>query len=187
LKKQGEKFSVSSINKIFLFCIFVFFLFLGIGEFADASSLGAILAGVGLRNFLPDERLAGIENEIKAVCYGLFAPIFFVSAGLSVDISFLKSNFLVILLIVVVSALAKYVGSIISAKKELGFKQSILLGTGLLVRFSTSIVIIKILFENNLIGEDLYSTIIATSIVFTVMIPLIFSALINRWKNEIIT
>jgi Kef-type K+ transport system membrane component KefB len=59
-----------------LLAIAILFIFLGIGEYAEATALGAILAGVGLKTFIPDERLKIIENEIKAVCYGLFAPIF---------------------------------------------------------------------------------------------------------------
>lgn len=186
LKKEGDKFKLFGIEKIFLFSIFVFFLFLGIGEFSEASSLGAILAGVGLKTFLPKERLSGIEDEIKAVCYGFFAPLFFLSAGLSMDVSFLGKNLPLVLLIVLISSLAKYLGSFISAHRELGGKQSILLGTGLLVRFSTSIVIITILFNNDLISENLYSAIMATSIIFTIITPLIFSQLVHRWKNLII-
>jgi Kef-type K+ transport system membrane component KefB len=60
-----------------------------------------------------------------------------------------------------------------------------LLGIGLSVRFSTSIIIIKILFESNLIGSELYSIIIASSIVFNFIIPILFSNLIAKWKNKI--
>lgn len=186
LKKQGNKFSVSSIEKLFLFCIFIFFLFLGIGGYAEAASLGAILAGVGLKTFLPKERLKGIENEIRAVCYGFFAPIFFLSAGLSMDMKYLINYYPAVIVVALISALAKYLGSIAAAEKELGLKRSILLGTGLLVRFSTSIVVIKILFENELINEELYSVIMATSIIFTILIPVVFSYLINKWKNELV-
>ena len=83
---------------------------------------------------------------------------------------------------VVVSKGAKLLGSYIIGRKELGSKQSILLGIGLSVRFSTSIVIIKILFENEMIGSDLYSIIVASSIVFKFIIPVLFANLIVKWK-----
>ena len=85
-------------------------------------------------------------------------------------------------MVVAVSNGAKLLGSYIAAKNELGTKQSILLGIGLSVRFSTSIIIIKILFDNGLVGADLYSVIIASSIVFKFIVPVLFSNLIVRWK-----
>ncbi len=181
LKKQGHKFNFVKIESLFLFVIAILFLFLGIGAYSEATALGAILAGIGLRTFIPNERLNAIESEIKAVCYGFFAPIFFLWAGASIDIKYLTTYPFLILLVVVVSSGAKYLGSYIIGRKELGLKQSILLGTGLSIRFSTSIIIIKILFDNKVIENDLYSVIIASSIVFTFLIPIIFSFLLNKW------
>lgn len=186
LKKQSEKFNVLKIETLFLFTVAMLFLFLGIGEYAEATALGAILAGIAVKTFIPRKRVKVIENEVKAVCYGLFAPIFFLWVGISMDIKYLTTYPFLILLIVVVSSGAKYIGSYIIGRKELGLRQSILLGTGLSVRFSTSIVVIKILFDNNIIENDLYSVIIASSIIFTFIIPVLFSVLLNKWdiKNE---
>ena len=67
-------------------------------------------------------------------------------------------------------------------EKNLGGKHAILLGIGLSVRFSTSIVVVKILFENELIGSDLYSIIIASSMAFKIIVPVLFANLLVRWK-----
>ncbi len=181
-KKESRKFAFLKIEHLFLFVIFVFFLFIGIGEFAHASAIAALFAGAGLKNFLPKERLDFIESEIKAMCYGLFAPVFFVWVGLSMDIHYLITYPFLILLVVAVSKGSKLIGSYIIARKELGVRQSILLGIGLSVRFSTSIIIVKILFDNKIIGADLYSIIIASSIVFKFIIPVLFANLIVKWN-----
>jgi Kef-type K+ transport system membrane component KefB len=188
LKSQREKFNVLKIESLFLFVVAVLFLFLGIGEYAEATALGAILAGVGVKTFIPDDRLKLIKSEVRAVCYGLFAPIFFLWAGLSMDIAYLATYPFLILLVIVTSSGSKYLGAYIVGRKELGLRQSILLGTGLSVRFSTSIVVVKILFDNDIIRNDLYSVIIASSIVFTFVVPLLFSVLLNKWdiRDEII-
>lgn len=180
--KEGKKFNFLGIETLFLFTIFVFFLFIGIGGYADSAPLAALLAGVSIRTFIPDERLKFIESEIRAMCYGLFAPIFFLWVGASVNLQYLATHPLLILLVIVVSGGAKLIGSYITARKELGVKVSLLLGIGLSVRFSTSIVIIKILFENNLIGIDLYSVLIASTIIFTFVIPVLFTYLLIRWN-----
>lgn len=182
LKKRSKKFAFLKIETLFLFVLFVLFLFIGIGEFAHASTIAAILAGIGLRTFVPDERLQLIESEIRTMCYGFFAPMFFVWVGISIDITYLLSYPLLVLLVVSVSNGSKLIGSYVIARNELGKKQSILLGIGLSVRFSMSIIIIKILFENSLIGSDLYSVIVASSMAFKFIVPVLFANLLVRWK-----
>lgn len=181
LQHSSRKFKFSNIETLFFFIIFIFFLFLGIGENAEAMPLAALLAGLSVRNFVPPKRLKFIESEIKSISYGFFVPIFFLWVGVSMDVNYLLLYPLAIILLVLVSNTGKILGSYLSARKELGTKQSILLGIGLSVRFSTSIVIIKILFDNNLVGADLYSIIIASSIVFKFIVPLIFSNLLVHW------
>ena len=67
-------------------------------------------------------------------------------------------------------------------RKELGKKESILLGIGLSVRFSTTIIITKILFQEGLIGVELYSIIVSSSIIFNFIVPFLFSNLLVKWK-----
>jgi len=182
LKKTGSKFNFLSIETLFLFVLFGFFAFLGIGKLADATPIAAFLAGISLKTFIPHKRLIRIESIIKALCYGFFAPLFFIWVGLSIDITYLAFFPLFIVLVVIVSSGAKILGSYLVGRNELGSKNSILMGVGLSVRFSTSLVIIKLLFEKNIIGSDLYSVIVASSIVFIFIIPLVFSRLLSKMK-----
>jgi len=185
LKKQSEKFHFLNIETLFLFVLATFFLFLSIGSFAEATALGSVLAGLGLRTFIPDERLVFIENEIKAISYGFLAPLFFLWVGINIDLNYLIAFPILTLILVLVSAVAKYLGSYLVFRKKYGLKQSVLIGTALSVRFSTSIVIIKILLDNGIVKNDLYTVIIATSIVFTIVIPVAFSSLLSRWHREV--
>jgi len=182
LGKEGAKFNFSSIETLFLLTLFVLFLFLGIGKFAESTPLAALLAGTSIRTFIPSERLKLIESEIRTMCYGFFAPLFFLGVGVSIDWGYLLAFPLLVLLVVAVSNGAKLLGSYIATKKEFGTKKSLLLGIGLSVRFSTSIVIIKILFDNQVIGRELYSVIIASAIVFTFLVPVLFSNLLTKWN-----
>lgn len=183
--KKSRKFTYLNIETLFLFILFVFFLFIGVGAAGAAAPLAAILAGISIRLFIPKKRLTFVESEIKSLTYGLFAPLFFVWVGLELNIGYLISAPLLILLVVAVSKAAKLLGSYIMGKKELGTKNSLLLGIGLSVRFSTSIIILKILFDNNIIGFDIYSVLIASSIIFKFLVPLLFSQLAVKWKKGI--
>jgi len=184
LKESSNRFSFPDIETTFFFVMFVFLLFVGIGHYAEAAPLAALLAGLSVRNFIPSNRLEMIDTEIKAVAYGFFVPIFFLWVGASMDMNYVFGYPLLILLVVVVANGMKILGSWLMAKDELGGKQSVLLGIGLSVRFSTSIVIIKILYDNGLIEVDLYSIMIATSIVFKFVVPLLFSNLMVAWGED---
>lgn len=181
LSSRRDVFRFLSIESLFLFVLAVFFLFVGVGSWAAAAPLAAILAGFSLRAFLPPRRLEKIEGEIKAVAYGLFAPLFFVKVGSELNVHYLLQYPLLVFAIVAVANGAKMLGGYIIGARRLGGRGSILLGIGLSVRFSTSIVIIKILLDHGIINTDVYSVIVASSIIFTLVIPLLFSHLLFRW------
>ena len=183
LKKEGKKFKVFNIETLFLFIMFILFLFVGLGSYASIDALAALLAGVALKNFLPKERLKFIENEVRAVCYGLFAPLFFFWVGITTSLSYLSQNPAILMLFFFIPWICKLIPSYLAGRKKLGNKGSILLGLGLSVRFSTSIVIIKYLFEHNLIPLSLYSVLIASTALFTLVIPISFAYLLGKWRN----
>ena len=179
LKEEGRKFASPSIETLFVFVSFIFFLFVAMGKFADAAPLGALLAGIGLKSFLPERRLKLIESEVKTMCYGLFAPLFFVWAGFTTDLHYVFSFPWMICIIVLVAGLSKIAAAWLSTRKKLGGRQAILLGIGLCTRFSTSIVIVKYLFEHGVITSALYSVLVSSTAIFTISVPFLFSVLLK--------
>ncbi|MCA9486708.1 cation:proton antiporter [Candidatus Woesearchaeota archaeon] len=182
--KDIQNFKYRDVNSLLLFVLFFVFLFIGIGEFIDSSSLGALLAGISLRNLVPHSKLFFIEKEIKALSYGFLAPIFFVWVGLSVDFYAILSNAWLVLLIVIVTVFAKVFGSYLSSKKELGVKKSIFMGLALTVKLSTGIVVLSVLHDNSLITTELFSVLIGTSIIFTLLVPLLLPLFIKNWFKD---
>lgn len=185
VKEKPSRFKHFGIEELFLISMLSLFLFLGVAKTADAAPLGAFFAGITLKNIIPHSRLALIEKEIRSITYGLFAPIFFASVGLELDLKYLITFPLLVVVVSLVASLAKVVSSYIAAHRKLGLKKSILLGIGLSIRFSTSIIIIKILFNNGIIGKDLYSVIVASSIAFKFIVPVLFANLLVRWNDKV--
>jgi Kef-type K+ transport system membrane component KefB len=180
--KEAVRFKYFKVNTLFFFSLAILFLFVGVGEYADAAALGALFAGISLKTYLPKKRYDTIEEIVKAVCYGLFAPLFFFDVGISTNISYLLSAPLLIILIIIVTSAAKLVSSFIAAHNKFGVKDSLLLGVGLSVRFSTSMIIVKILLDNHIISRELFSVIIASSAIYTFIIPIVFYYMIKKWK-----
>lgn len=182
LKNKAGKIQFKGIASFFLFVVFFIFTFIGIGLIAEAAALGALLAGMALRNFIPDKKWDVIDSEIRTMAYGFFAPMFFLWVGVDTDIGYLIKFPLLVLAVMALTNTTKILTSYIMGRKELGKHQSIVLGVALSVKFSTSIVIIKLLFENDLIPLTLYSVLIGTTILFKFVVPFLMSTLIKRWK-----
>jgi Kef-type K+ transport system membrane component KefB len=155
---------------------------MGIGSYGKVEALGALLAGLVIRNLSPQEQVKELESNIKTITYSLFGPVFFLWVGADTNVSYLIAYPLLIALVIGVSYSSKLLASYLVARKELGQKRSIILGISLGVRFSTSIVVIKFLFEKALIGLDIYSVLIASTIAFKFIIPFLLAMLITRWK-----
>lgn len=182
--KKIRKFKLHSLESSFFLLIAFLFIFLGIANIASAElgALGAIMAGVVVSNILPTERKAEIEKEIKALSYGFFAPIFFLWVGMETDVHYLLTAPGMIVLVIAVTYLAKILASFLVGYRELGPRKSLFMGLALGVRFSTSIVIIKFMYENNIIHAELYSILIGSTIAFKFIIPFLLSTLVKRWN-----
>ena len=184
LKDQVSLMKFPKIEAIFLLILAIFFLFLGFGNIVETTitAIGALLAGITVRNFLPKERIRIIEPQIKTVTYGFFGPIFFLWVGVDANVNYLLRSPLLILLVIAVSYTAKILAGYLVAKEELGKKPALLMGIALGVRFSTSIVIIKLLFERGVMENRLYSVLIGSTVAFKFIIPFLLSYLITKWK-----
>ena len=180
--KKLPSFNFKDIPSLFIFIMFFIFLFIGVGKYVESAALGAILAGIALRNIIPAHKRKIINSEIKTMSYGFFAPIFFVWVGIETDIGYLIKFPLLILLVMLMTKTTKVLTSYFMGRRTLGTKKSIILGISLSVKFSTSIVIIKFLYENGVIQSDLYSVLVGTTIMFKFVVPFLLAYLIPKWK-----
>jgi Ca2+-transporting ATPase len=181
LEKQRRGFQFHDLEVIFFVSMAMLFLFLGIGDIAGIAPLGALLAGISLKTFIPKRRLKYIESEIKTMSYGFFAPIFFLWVCLGIDAPYISTS---IGLVIGISALtmgAKVFAMWVAGRKRFKTKKSILMGIGLSAKFSIGIVIVKMFYDNMLITQELFSLIVISNIILNLIVPLLFSELIQRW------
>lgn len=184
-KKQirNIEMKVPDIPALVLFSLAVFFLFVGIGEGAKAGAIGALLAGVVLKQTLKDHYLVKVEEFLKIFIYGFLAPIFFTWVGGETKINLRDLGLIVAVIIVAKSS--KLLASYIVGRKELGSRQSIVMGVALSVRFSTSLIVLTLLYQTlHLISGNLYSVLIGTSIAFKFIVPFLLAFLVRRWHFE---
>jgi len=167
-----------------LLTLFVCFSFIALGGlvFESLATVGAIFGGMVLRGLLPKERLYQNERSVEFLGYIFLSPIFFLSIGASVSVTSLLLYPSLIALIWTVAKSSKLFSSFLLFRKLLGNKYSLLLGLGLSVRFSTSLIVQFILLSSGFISLALYSALVATAIFMKPVIIGIYSWGLSRGK-----
>ena len=176
---------VPEMEELFAFSLSLLFIFLALGVHTNTEVIGALIAGMIVKNMLLGKSVEHVENHIKFMIYGFFAPIFFFWVGSTVNLYSIAYAPLLTLAILLVSISAKVFGSMFVSRGEMNKKESFLLGVGLSVRFSSGIVVSKLLYTYKLIDVSLYSALVAASMLSTLTMPLAFNYLLRYWKKEI--
>lgn len=54
--------------------------------------MGAFIAGIILRRYLPESEESVLQSKIEGIAFGLFIPVFFILSGVSLDIASIVAN-----------------------------------------------------------------------------------------------
>lgn len=171
----GKNSNTPYVHSLLILLVFFSFAALGGFVFESLAAVGAILGGIVARQLLPEKTLNEDEKAINFVGYIFFSPLFFLSIGADFSLPSLFIYPLLIVFLLIVANTSKYLPSFLLFRKMLGTKYSLLLGVGLGVRFSTSLIVQSILFSSGYISLALYSALIATAIILKPIIIGLYS------------
>jgi Kef-type K+ transport system membrane component KefB len=181
-------FGVAILDDIVEILAFIFlFMFISgfyLGDFVNSVvPLVAIVIGAVVGNTM--RHLERFEKAINFIALFIFGPFFFFTAGTEADFSILINKFPIILAFTLAIKATKLASAYIASHKQLGNKKSIVLGVSLGIKFSSSIIILLILLQRNLITEELFSVLIGIKIMFKFIVPIVLSFLLSRWHLEL--
>ena len=146
--------------------------------------LGAFVAGIALgRSKYQDER---VERHLELATMTVFAPVFFATAGLRVDLGALASWSMLgwTLLIIAVASLGKFGGAFIGGKLAgFAFKESLALGIGLNARGALEVVIATVGLQLGVLNTRSYTAVVVMAIVTSVAAPPMLRAVGRRWAG----
>jgi Kef-type K+ transport system membrane component KefB/nucleotide-binding universal stress UspA family protein len=134
--------------------------------------LGAFVAGIVLGRS-PYQR-PEVRRTIELLSAAVFAPIFFATAGIYVDLAALSSASGVFWAVVVIVAatIAKLVGSYVGARAgRLSHTDGLALGIGLNARGAMEIVLATIAFALGVFSSDAYTIIVLMAMVTSLVAP----------------
>ena len=175
----------SNQTELFSFVVISVMLLVALSEALGLGYLmGAIIGG-----FILQIAMRGIDGrhrkEIAKVtevfALGFILPFFFANVGINFDIYSLFSSLDLLVTTTVIAFLGKFLGSIIVNRfTRLTLKQLYYVGWAMNSRGATELVIALAAMQMGLIPLDIYSALIAMSIISTVVFPPILARGINK-------
>lgn len=141
-----------------------------------AAITGAFLAGLMFARTGSKEKLM---QDVSALAYGLFVPIFFVSIGLAVNLREMSVDALwLTLAVIVVAVISKLLGSGLGARwAGFSWRESWQLGAGMISRGEVGLIVANVGIGAGLVSGDEFSAIIGMVLATTVITPPLLRAL----------
>jgi nucleotide-binding universal stress UspA family protein len=115
-----------------------------------------------------------IEEQFRGLIVALFAPIFFAVAGLAIDLSILKSFYLIKLALglILIACFGKLVGCYIGGRLgRLSSREATALAIGMNARGSTEVIVATIGLSMGVLSRDIFTLIVVMAITTTMITP----------------
>ncbi len=143
-------------------------------------SLGALLFGAALSG-LPHRMREDIMPGMKSTAEGLFVPLFFASAGLYLDFSFVNLPPMTIIGLVFIPLVGKIIASFVGTYLA-RLDTPVVLSVGLMGKGVAEIALLLVLRETEVIGSDVFSLLVILMFAYIVLMPPIIAAAVSRAK-----
>ncbi len=146
---------------------------------------GAFIAGIVLgRSRYYD---AEVSNHLQSAAIGFFAPLFFATAGLRVDLGLLAEPGIVFwgVVVIVVATASKFAGALLGSRfAGLVTREGLALAVGLNARGAVEIVLATVGLSLGVLNERSYALVVLMAVVTSVMAPPLLRALLRNWQGS---
>jgi len=178
-KKPGEETGLFSIVMIFVLVLAALSESLNVGYLIGAI-FGGFLLQISLKS-ISKRNKRELINVIKLIALGFIVPFFFVNVGLTFDLNTLFSNTPLIVATILIAFFGKLIGTlIIKPVSTLNWKQLYYIGWAMNSRGAAELVIALLAMQYGLIPLEIFSALVAMSIVTTLIFPPVLARGIKR-------
>ncbi|MHA8110774.1 cation:proton antiporter [Lactobacillaceae bacterium Melli_B4] len=139
---------------------------------------GAFFAGLAISNHSTQKL---VDKQIGALGYLLLIPIFFVSIGLEMKWSGVIDQFPLFVALTGLAVITKLFGAGLGGRLTgFNWRHSVVIGAGMVSRGEVALIIAQIIYANQLLSADQYSSIVGAIIVSTILSPFIL-----KWSLKV--
>ena len=147
--------------------------------------LGAFIAGIVLgRSKFQDSR---VRSNLESITLTVFAPLFFATAGLRVDLGLLSDPTVLLwsVIVIAVASIAKLLGAYAGARlARLPNQEALALGVGLNARGALEIVIATVGLSLGVLNTRSYTVVVLMAIVTSMAAPPLLRMIAKRWRGS---
>ena len=158
----------------------LFLVVVGAEKVGLHGSLGALLFGAALSG-LPHQLREDIMPGMRSTAEGLFVPLFFASAGLYLDFSFLQLPPMTIVALLFIPMIGKIIASFVGTYLA-RLDTPIVLSAGLMGKGVAEIALLLVMLETGVIEQDIFSLLVIIMFGYILLMPPIISTAVSRAK-----
>lgn len=158
----------------------LFLVVAGAERFGLHGSLGALLFGAALSG-LPHRMREDIMPGMRSTAEGLFVPLFFASAGLYLDFSFLQLPGSTVLALLFIPMAGKIIASFVGTYLA-RLDTPVVLSAGLMGKGVAEIALLLVLLEAGVIEKDIFSLLVIIMFGYILLMPPVISFAVSRAK-----
>lgn len=143
-----------------------------------AAITGTFIAGL---MFGRTKQAEEIQPGLRALTYSLFAPVFFVSIGLNVNVKSMGAEAVWLVLLVILVAIAgKMLGAGLGARlAHFSWRESVQLGAGMVSRGEVGLIVAQVGLTQGFVNQEVFSAIVGMVLASTLMTPPMLRALFS--------
>ncbi|WP_420446101.1 cation:proton antiporter [Candidatus Poriferisodalis sp.] len=156
----------------------LFLMVVGAERMGLHGTIGALLFGAALSG-LPEQVRGDIMPGLRSASEGLFVPLFFASAGLHFDLSFLDLPASTIAALVIIPLAGKFAGAFIGAYL-VRIDAPLTLATGLMAKGVAEVGFLLVMLEGGVIGADVFSMLVLVMFGYMLLMPPLITASVNH-------
>lgn len=146
--------------------------------------IGAFFGGVLLSNN-PFAKIESVQNKISGLTYGILAPIFFASIGLSIDLDMLGTSGLFAFVVTVAAILGKLIGGFVGSRiTGLDSYESLIFGAGMIARAEVTLVVISVGKSAGVIGARVFSAVVIAVAASVIVSPVLLKFAIRMREKS---
>lgn len=172
LDRNGDKDETELFSMVMIFVLVL-------AALSEALQVGYLIGAI-IGGFLLQISMRGISRRhrrdmikaTKLITLGFIVPFFFANVGINFDISTLFSNIPLLSITLVIAFTGKIIGTlIVKPLSSLSLKQLYYVGWAMNSRGATELVIALIAMQSGLIPLEIFSALVATSLITTLTFP----------------
>jgi len=145
--------------------------------------LGAFVSGLFLRMFFHHHR--NLSVKLESFGFGLFAPIFFIYVGSTIDLDIVNSAIVThAFFIIILMVLIRLISSFVAFYKYLKFKRTILFALSDSMPLTFMVALAMIAYKAELITHDVYISFILASMIDGLVLMILIRRLYSRFIQQ---